>query len=96
MAKNEKRTKSTPLRFTGDSYRDSKGWEYMPEGNMAPDSAAIRREQANEIQRETRGKLTRTQSLDASTKMGNPSRYAAGGSVKGWGKARSGKACKVY
>lgn len=68
---------NTRMRSTGeDSARDSRGWEWRSDKGgvprMAADSAAIRREQASEIQRETRGKLSRTQALDASTKMGNP------------------------
>lgn len=78
--------------------RDSKGWEWRTSGEggveMTEDSASMRRQQANDIERETRRKLNRTQAMDASDKMGNPARYAAGGVVRGSGLARS-KKCKM-
>ena len=81
------------MRFTGydqdgnETRRDSKGWEWHVDKKtgvprMAEDSAAIRREQAGDIQRETRHTVRGTRALDASTKMGNPARYANGGLVK--------------
>lgn len=90
--KEKKYAKGGMTRTGPDSARDSKGWERDNDGNMSKDSAAIRRAQASEIERETKRTVNRTKALDASTKMGNPARYAGGGMVKrGYGKARGGK-----
>ena len=97
--------KKQGLRSTGDdptgreTMRDEKGWEYSvgKDGptQMTPDSAQIRKEQADTIQRETRGGVRGVKALDESTRMGNPARYAKGGAVKGWGKARGARAAKI-
>ena len=73
--------------------RDSKGWEWRTSGKggveMTEDSAAIRRQQAAEIERETKRTVRGSKASDASNTMGNPARYAGGGPVRrGYGKAR--------
>ena len=66
------------MKQTGpNSARDVKGWEWELEDDgtpkrMAKDSAAIRREQASEIERETRRTVGRSKAMDASNRMGNP------------------------
>jgi hypothetical protein len=89
------------MRYTGsrdgkETRRDVKGWEWeidpkTGEPKLAKDSAAVMREQAAELTRETKGALRGTRATDKSRSMGNPAMYAKGGSVRGGGCEQRGK-----
>jgi hypothetical protein len=89
------------MRYTGsrggkETRRDVKGWEWEIDPktgvpNMSEDSAAVMREQAAELTRETKGALRGTRATDKSRSMGNPVTHAKGGSVRGGGCERQGK-----
>jgi len=89
------------MRYTGsrgnkETRRDVKGWEWEIDPNtgepkMSEDSAALMREQASELARETKGALSGIRATDKSRSMGNPAKFAKGGSVRGSGCEQRGK-----
>jgi hypothetical protein len=89
------------MRYTGsrgdkETRRDVKGWEWDIDPKtgtpkMSEDSAALMREQAAELARETKGALRGTKATDKSRSMGNPATFSKGGKVRGGGCERKGK-----